>query len=554
MQLLSLLKEMSLHPKNAEELKGLILQLAVQGKLTAKWRAENPNTEPASELLKRIEAEKQKLIADKKIKKEKPADTISTSDITFIFPEGWAPVRIQNISILKAGGDVPKSRFSKEKTTEYQVPIYANGEKNNGLYGFTDEPIITSPSLTVSGRGTIGFTVLRKEPFYPIVRLIVITPICELTDLEFLKLSIQATDFKKTGTSIPQLTVPMVKNKCIVVLPPLEEQKAIVEVVNQLFKEVEQLEELTKERIALKEDFLTSALNALTTSESTSTEWEFLKGQFSTFFTETSSVKKLRETILQLAVQGKLTSKWRAENPNTEPASELLKRIETEKQQLIANKKIKKEKPLPPISQDEIPYELPEGWEWCRFIHLNYDLHYGYTASAKDTFENVGLLRITDIQNNRVNWLTVPDCDIKEKDVPKYLLAENDILIARTGGTIGKSYIVKEIGERKAVFASYLIRAIPSKIAYAPYLKLFIESPTYWEQLYENSQGTGQPNVNATSLKGLVTPLPSMNEQKYIVQKVDALMVLCDELEQQIKISQTQIEQLMQSCLKEVFG
>ena len=127
-------------------------------------------------------------------------------------------------------------------------------------------------------------------------------------------------------------------------IPPLEEQKVIVEVVNALFKEVEALENLTKDLISLKEDFVTSALRRLTETDNTKQEWNYLQQHFSSFFTEKKNIKSLRETILQLAVQGKLTAQWRADNPNTEPASELLKRIEAEKQQLIAEKKIKAEK------------------------------------------------------------------------------------------------------------------------------------------------------------------------------------------------------------------
>src|SRR5690606_16749803 len=140
-------------------------------------------------------------------------------------------------------------------------------------------------------------------------------------------------------------------------IPPLEEQKAIVEVVETLFKEVEQLEHLTVERITLKEDFVTSALNQLTINNAKQ-EWEFLQAHFKSFFNETPNIKKLRETVLQLAVQGKLTADWRVTNPDTEDASILLKRIQKEKAQLIKNKKIKKEKSLPPITKDEIPYEM----------------------------------------------------------------------------------------------------------------------------------------------------------------------------------------------------
>lgn len=148
--------------------------------------------------------------------------------------------------------------------------------------------------------------------------------------------------------------------------------------------------------------------------------------------------KQIRQSILQYAVQGKLAE----QNPQDEPASELLKRIKTEKEQLIKDGKIKKEKPLPPITQDEIPYDLPQGWQWCYLNNITTQIHYGYTASAIQSGD-VKLVRITDIQDNQIKWDNVPYCDISEGNKNKYLLQNNDILIARTGGTIGKTYLVK---------------------------------------------------------------------------------------------------------------
>jgi type I restriction enzyme, S subunit len=259
-------------------------------------------------------------------------------------------------------------------------------------------------------------------------------------------------------------------------------------------------------------------------------------------------LSKLRQAILQEAVQGKLVPQDSAD----EPATELLKRIKAEKLQLTREKKIKKEKPLPPISPDEVPYELPEGWVWVRLGEIAINIHYGYTVSANFSKRDYRLLRITDIQDNKVDWKNVPGCEIDEKDVEKYLLNENDILIARTGGTIGKSYLVKNLSVN-AVFASYLIRVIPSKNINPNYLKIFLESSLYWKQLMEKSMGTGQPNVNGVSLSRLVIPVPPLNEQKRIVAKVDELMKLCDELEEQIRQSKEESERLRQAVLREAF-
>ena len=162
------------------------------------------------------------------------------------------------------------------------------------------------------------------------------------------------------------------------------------------------------------------------------------------------------------------------QDPNDEPASVLLERIRAEKEQLIKDGKLKKGKPLPPIAEGEIPFDVPEGWEWVRLEMLSVNIHYGYTASAAES-GNAKLLRITDIQDNIVQWETVPYCNPSDREFSVYGLQNRDIMIARTGGTIGKSYIVRNLTER-AVFASYLIRVILLKAICEEYVKIFLET------------------------------------------------------------------------------
>jgi type I restriction enzyme S subunit len=247
-----------------------------------------------------------------------------------------------------------------------------------------------------------------------------------------------------------------------------------------------------------------------------------LEKHFDIAFAAPDGIKKLRELILSLAMQGKLVP----QNPKDQPASELLKEIEADKKRLVKDGKIKKFISLPLQNK---PINSPKGWQFVSLNHVSTKIHYGYTTSANHGLKDVRLLRITDIQDNKVDWGSVPGCDIKDKDISQYLLANNDILIARTGGTVGKSYLVENINI-KAVFASYLIRVVPSKHIDVTYLKLFMESPLYWKQLYEKCSGTGQPNVNGTSLSTLLLPLPPLNEQRRIVAKIDELMARCDEL------------------------
>ena len=231
-----------------------------------------------------------------------------------------------------------------------------------------------------------------------------------------------------------------------------------------------------------------------------------------------------------------------------EVAEILLEKIKTEKEKLIKEGKIKKQKPLPPINPDELPYELPKQWAWTRMDLITEKVHYGYTASADHSQQEILLLRITDIQNDSVNWDSVPGCQIDENNITDYELNNGDILIARTGGTIGKSYLVTNL-DRLSVFASYLIRLVPYNQVLPEYIKVFLGSQHYWRQLYESSMGTGQPNVNGTSLRRLYVSLPPLEEQKRIVAKVDQLMALCDELEARLSQAQEESESLAASIV-----
>lgn len=255
-------------------------------------------------------------------------------------------------------------------------------------------------------------------------------------------------------------------------------------------------------------------------------------------------VKKLRQSFLREAMQGKLIQ----QNKEDGNARDLLDKIKAEKA-----KSAKKEKPLPPIKEEEIPFDIPTNWVWCRLGEICQRIHYGFNASAKPEKRDVRLLRITDIQNNKVDWDSVPGCDYSDSDLENYLLKTNDIVIARTGGTIGKTFLVKEIPV-KSLFASYLIRAIPNNNMCVEFLKYFMESPPYWKQLYDAAWGAGQPNVNGTSLSNLFVPFPPLSEQARIVKKLDELMHLCDELGAGIKQSQEQNQMLLQQVLREALA
>ena len=182
--------------------------------------------------------------------------------------------------------------------------------------------------------------------------------------------------------------------------------------------------------------------------------------------------------------------------------------------------KVGKNEPL--CIADEVPFEIPESWEWVRWGTLSESIQYGYNAPAQEN-GRIKMVRISDIQDNSVMWETVPYCDIKEGEIDAYLLKPNDILFARTGGTVGKSYLVQEVPE-EAIYAGYLIRTRYSNQLCPQYLKYFMESELYWSQLREGTIATAQPNCNGKTLGNMLVPIPPSHEQIRIVEKLNAVM------------------------------
>ena len=172
-------------------------------------------------------------------------------------------------------------------------------------------------------------------------------------------------------------------------------------------------------------------------------------------------------------------------------------------------------------TEDEIPFEIPESWQWERWGNISQSIQYGYNAPAKSDGK-IKMVRISDIHNNTVKWDSVPFCDITEEDIESYLLKPNDILFARTGGTVGKSYLVKEIPE-DAIYAGYLIRTRYSDELVPKYLKYFMESELYWSQLRSGTIATAQPNCNGQTLSKMLLPIPPEAEQERITEMIDIL-------------------------------
>ncbi|MCE8179361.1 restriction endonuclease subunit S, partial [Porphyromonas gingivalis] len=247
--------------------------------------------------------------------------------------------------------------------------------------------------------------------------------------------------------------------------------------------------------------------------------------------------KQLKNSILQWAIQGKLVP----QDPNDEPASVLLEKIRQEKERLIKEKKIKRDKNASIIYRgednsyyekfadgkvvcidDEIPFEIPESWQWERWGNLSHSIQYGYNAPAEESGD-IRMVRISDIQDGEVLWVKVPFCHINKSDIDTYLLQKGDILFARTGGTVGKSFLVGDV-PYPSIYAGYLIRTRYSNMLSSHYMKYFMECRLYWEQLRNGTIATAQPNCNGKTLAKMILPIPPYNEQIRITDKLSQVL------------------------------
>ncbi len=276
-------------------------------------------------------------------------------------------------------------------------------------------------------------------------------------------------------------------------------------------------------------------------------------------------LKKLRQQILQEAIEGKLTAEWRQQNPDIEPASELLARIQAEKDRLIKDKKIKKHKPLPPISEEEKPFELPKGWVWCRLGEILDDFLGGYSFKSplfKKTGENQ-VVRLGNIRPYRVR-LDVKPVFIDKKTAiegAKAKLKLGDLLITMTGTRGKRDYCYTALLKESHFQGNelYLNQRVGcfrfNQQIFIEYYDYCLKAELLLNQIFSTATGAAnQANIGANTLKSWVIPLPPLPEQKAIVAKVEKLLALCDELETQITQNQTHAKQLMQAVLREAFS
>ena len=266
---------------------------------------------------------------------------------------------------------------------------------------------------------------------------------------------------------------------------------------------------------------------------------------------------KLKQAILQEAIAGKLTTDWRAAHPEVEPASHLLKRIQAEKARLIAAKKLRPEKPLPKITPAELPFEIPQGWEWCRLGDIAMDTSYGTSQKAHLEAKGVPVLRMCNITSDgTISYSGLKYVSPTIKDLPALYLEPGDIAFNRTNSfeLVGKSAVFRR--DEPFTLASYLIRVRLFSSLTPEFVAYFINSTTCRLKFIEPNliQQNGQANFNGTKLKNILIPLPPLDEQAAIVVRVEALMKHCRLLTAEIGHTRTHAANLLQAVLKEAFA
>lgn len=521
-----------------KKLRELILELAVRGKLVP----QDPKDEPAKELLKTIAAKKAQMVMEGKVKKERPLPEIAEDEKNYELPSGWEFVRLGDVAFSQAGFAFKSNFFNENSDGLPLIRIRDVGQPFTGTYysgEYREEFLIEKGDYLISMDGEFRVSPWTNGPALLNQRVSRLIFYYEKVGQRFIADSLQARLRELQGvkayTTVDHLSGTQI-TEAVIGLPPLAEQHRIVAKVDELMALCDQLEQQQTQSIEAHKTLVEALLGTLTrfaSQQEFRAAWARIASHFDTLFTTEASIDQLKQTILQLAVMGKLVP----QDPNDEPATELLKRIDGEKRQLIEVGQIREKNAATPISKEERPFNVPTNWAWARLSEITRRIHYGYTASARPEIEGVRLLRITDIQDNTVDWQSVPGCEIEDRDLPQYQLDLGDILVARTGGTVGKTYLVSAMPVA-AVFASYLIRIQGASALFVRYLKLFLESPTYWEQLVEGARGGAQPNVNGQTLGKMVVPVPPQGEQRRIVAKVDELMALCDALKARLADAQ----------------
>lgn len=537
-----------------ERLRELILELAVRGKLVE----QDPLDEPAKVLVEKISVERDKLISEGKIKKQKEFPEIDNDEKHFKVPDGWHWVRIETV-----GHDWGQ----KEPTGEFNYIEVSGIDSDKGIINSTSLLTHTnapSRARKIVKKGTVIYSTVRPylknicvvdKDYFPepiaSTAFAVLHPL-QMMPGKFFAYYFRSPVFVRYVESIQiGIAYPAINDKqffgAVVPLPPVAEQHRIVAKVNELMSLCDELEQQETNHLKSHQLLVETLLGTLTNAADAKefqTAWSRLAQHFDDLFTTEDSIDQLKQTILQLAVMGKLVP----QDPKDEPASVLLEKIAQEKEKLVEEGEIKRQKPLPEITEEERRFELPIGWKLVRLGNT------GIGSTGKTPSTNVGeyfggkIPFIGPGQITQAGAITESDKSLTEKGCLYSEVANaGDIFMVCIGGSIGKAAIVTS----KVAFNQQLNCISPLLIS-TQYLLNAMNSKHFQLELIKKSTGSATPIINRGKWEELIVSLPPLNEQHRIVAKVDELFGFCDRLKEGIIESQKVVNLMANSIVEQV--
>jgi type I restriction enzyme S subunit len=535
-----------------KKLRELILELAVRGLLVP----QDPNDEPVSELLKKGAAEKAKLVATGKVKKQKPLPPIKLEEMPYNLPQGWSWARLSDVAFFQEGPGILAKDFRGSGVPLIRISGMHGASVSLEGCNFLEEDmvekkwshfkldlgdIVLSSSASLGKVAKVGDEAVGSIVYTGLIRFRPYAPLFEGYLTQFFESNefIRQIDKSKTGAAIKHFGPTHLK-AMLIPIPSISEQHRIVAKVDELMALCDQLEQQTEDGLRTHKTLVKTLLGALTSASDPdrfSEAWKMIESNFDALFTTESSIDELKQTILQLAVMGKLVP----QDPNDEPASELLKKIAAEKAKLVKDGVIKKQSSSSSIADEEILFTKPEGWQFCRLKESSYIFSgNGFKSGDFNSREGVRVIKIT---NAGVGELIETDEFLPmsfESGYENFRVFSGDLILALTRPYIAAGLKVSICPESyDGALLNQRVAAIRC-FADAEFLSIYMQS-VYVLGLYKQRFGGNglQPNLKMADVTELVAPLPPLSEQHRIVAKVDELMALCDRLKAGLQTAQT---------------
>ncbi len=536
-------------PGGVARLRELILTLAVQGKLVP----QDPSDEPVSVLLQKIRAEKDRLIAEGKIKRDKPLAEIADEEKSFELPSGWEWVRFGEIAQHNSGKTLDKGRNSGVLRNYITTSNLYWGKfdlANVRQMQIRDDELerctAQKGDLLICEGGEAGRAAVWDQDYEVCFQNHIhrarffgdINPYYAYRIFEYLDATGEINNFRK-GVGISNMSSKSLASIPLT-LPPLAEQSRIVcrvEELMQLCCALEASGQLEAQQHAQLVGTLLGTLTQSETPEALADNWQRIATHFDLLLDRPEAVDALEQTILQLAVRGLLVP----QDPSDEPASVLLQKIRTEKDHLIAQGQIKRDKPLPPITDEEKPFVLPQGWQWVRFdelIHPLKPIAYGVLVPGPDVETGVPFVRIADLS-----------LDSPASKPEKAISPEIDAQFQRTrleGGEILMGVVgsIGKLGVAPATWAGANIaraicRIVPADSGLNEFVLFLLQTKFMQESFAGDTRTLAQPTLNVGLIRAALTPLPPPEEQSRIVARVNELRSLCADLRQRLSAAQS---------------